>query len=256
MTAKLTFGFKKQTSSNTSEGELEKKNKNNTENEIQVKDNKVESIADIFRSDISDIVNQEENKVEEVETTTFKETLLSHDGEVFEEKNEELNKLKLGFAAGKTKKEELKLEEIIEKQNVEVVSVETETEIETENVVENQQLESVVDLEKVSLIIKDIEQYDHARQVREYEALSNRKKNLDSSIIVLNIQKQQLEKEVQKIQKEIYEETGIDNIADFAEYVLKSIKENEERLTQYQKEIEEKEKEVKEFKEELERVEQ
>ena len=256
MTAKLTFGFKKQTSSNTSEGELEKKNKNNTENEIQVKDNKVESIADIFRSDISDIVNQEENKVEEVETTTFKETLLSHDGEVFEEKNEELNKLKLGFAAGKTKKEELKLEEIIEKQNVEVVSVETETETETENVVENQQLESVVDLEKVSLIIKDIEQYDHARQVREYEALSNRKKNLDSSIIVLNIQKQQLEKEVQKIQKEIYEETGIDNIADFAEYVLKSIKENEERLTQYQKEIEEKEKEVKEFKEELERVEQ
>ena len=252
MTAKLTFGFKKQTSTNTSEGELEKKNKNNTENEIQVKDNKVESIADIFRSDISDIVNQEENKVEEVETTTFKETLLSHDGEVFEEKNEELNKLKLGFAAGKTKKEELKLEEINEKQNVEVVSVETET----ENVVENQQLESVVDLEKVSLIIKDIEQYDHARQVREYEALSNRKKNLDSSIIVLNIQKQQLEKEVQKIQKEIYEETGIDNIADFAEYVLKSIKENEERLTQYQKEIEEKEKEVKEFKEELERVEQ
>ena len=250
MTAKLTFGFKKQTSTNTSEGELEKKNKNNTENEIQVKDNKVESIADIFRSDISDIVNQEENKVEEVETTTFKETLLSHDGEVFEEKNEELNKLKLGFAAGKTKKEELKLEEINEKQNVEVVSVETE------NVVENQQLESVVDLEKVSLIIKDIEQYDHARQVREYEALSNRKKNLDSSIIVLNIQKQQLEKEVQKIQKEIYEETGIDNIADFAEYVLKSIKENEERLTQYQKEIEEKEKEVKEFKEELERVEQ
>ena len=254
MTAKLTFGFKKQTSTNTSEGELEKKNKNNTENEIQVKDNKVESIADIFRSDISDIVNQEENKVEEVETTTFKETLLSHDGEVFEEKNEELNKLKLGFAAGKTKKEELKLEEINEKQNIEVVSVETETE--TENVVEDQQLESVVDLEKVSLIIKDIEQYDHARQVREYEALSNRKKNLDSSIIVLNIQKQQLEKEVQKIQKEIYEETGIDNIADFAEYVLKSIKENEELLTQYQKEIEEKEKEVKEFKEELERVEQ
>ena len=252
MTAKLTFGFKKQTSTNTSEGELEKKNKNNTENEIQVKDNKVESIADIFRSDISDIVNQEENKVEEVETTTFKETLLSHDGEVFEEKNEELNKLKLGFAAGKTKKEELKLEEINEKQNIEVVSVETET----ENVVEDQQLESVVDLEKVSLIIKDIEQYDHARQVREYEALSNRKKNLDSSIIVLNIQKQQLEKEVQKIQKEIYEETGIDNIADFAEYVLKSIKENEELLTQYQKEIEEKEKEVKEFKEELERVEQ
>ena len=256
MTAKLTFGFKKQTSTNTSEGELEKKNKNNTENEIQVKDNKVESIADIFRSDISDIVNQEENKVEEVETTTFKETLLSHDGEVFEEKNEELNKLKLGFAAGKTKKEELKLEEINEKQNIEVVSVETETETETENVVEDQQLESVVDLEKVSLIIKDIEQYDHARQVREYEALSNRKKNLDSSIIVLNIQKQQLEKEVQKIQKEIYEETGIDNIADFAEYVLKSIKENEELLTQYQKEIEEKEKEVKEFKEELERVEQ
>jgi hypothetical protein len=254
MTAKLTFGFKKQTSTNTSEGELEKKNKNNTENEIQVKDNKVESIADIFRSDISDIVNQEENKVEEVETTTFKETLLSHDGEVFEEKNEELNKLKLGFAAGKTKKEELKLEEINEKQNIEVVSVETETE--TENVVEDQQLESVVDLEKVGLIIKDIEQYDHARQVREYEALSNRKKNLDSSIIVLNIQKQQLEKEVQKIQKEIYEETGIDNIADFAEYVLKSIKENEELLTQYQKEIEEKEKEVKEFKEELERVEQ
>ena len=252
MTAKLTFGFKKQTSTNTSEGELEKKNKNNTENEIQVKDNKVESIADIFRSDISDIVNQEENKVEEVETTTFKETLLSHDGEVFEEKNEELNKLKLGFAAGKTKKEELKLEEINEKQNIEVVSVETET----ENVVEDQQLESVVDLEKVGLIIKDIEQYDHARQVREYEALSNRKKNLDSSIIVLNIQKQQLEKEVQKIQKEIYEETGIDNIADFAEYVLKSIKENEELLTQYQKEIEEKEKEVKEFKEELERVEQ
>ena len=256
MTAKLTFGFKKQAPANTSESELEKKNKDNTENEIQVKDNKVESIADIFRSDISDIVNQEENKVEEVETTTFKETLLSHDGEVFEEKNEELNKLKLGFAAGKTKKEELKLEEINEKQNIEVVSVETETETETENVVEDQQLESVVDLEKVSLIIKDIEQYDHARQVREYEALSNRKKNLDSSIIVLNIQKQQLEKEVQKIQKEIYEETGIDNIADFAEYVLKSIKENEELLTQYQKEIEEKEKEVKEFKEELERVEQ
>ena len=255
MTAKLTFGFKKQASTNTSESELEKKNKDNTENEIQVKDNKVESIADIFRSDISDIVNQEENKVEEVETTTFKETLLSHDGEVFEEKNEELNKLKLGFAAGKTKKEELKLEEVNEKQNAEVVSVETETETETETVVENQQLESVVDLEKVSLIIKDIEQYDHARQVREYEALSNRKKNLDSSIIVLNIQKQQLEKEVQKIQKEIYEETGIDNISDFAEYVLKSIKENEERLTQYQKEIEEKEKEVKEFKEELERVE-
>ena len=121
---------------------------------------------------------------------------------------------------------------------------------------EDKQLESVVDLEKVSLIIKDIEKYDHARQVREYEALSNRKKNLDSSIIVLNIQKQQLEKEVQKIQKEIYEETGIDNISDFAEYVLKSIKENEELLTQYQKEIEEKEKEVKEFKEELERVEQ
>ena len=254
MTAKLTFGFKKQASTNTSESELEKKNKDNTENEIQVKDNKVESIADIFRSDISDIVNQEENKVEEVETTTFKETLLSHDGEVFEEKNEELNKLKLGFAAGKTKKEELKLEEVNEKQNVDVVSVETETE--TETVVENQQLESVVDLEKVSLIIKDIEQYDHARQVREYEALSNRKKNLDSSIIVLNIQKQQLEKEVQKIQKEIYEETGINNISDFAEYVLKSIKENEERLTQYQKEIEEKEKKVKEFKEELERVEQ
>ena len=254
MTAKLTFGFKKQASTNTSESELEKKNKDNTENEIQVKDNKVESIADIFRSDISDIVNQEENKVEEVETTTFKETLLSHDGEVFEEKNEELNKLKLGFAASKTKKEELKLEEVNEKQNAEVVSVETETE--TETVVENQQLESVVDLEKISLIIKDIEQYDHARQVREYEALSNRKKNLDSSIIVLNIQKQQLEKEVQKIQKEIYEETGIDNIADFAQYVLKSIKENEKRLTQYQKEIEEKEKEVKEFKEELERVEQ
>ena len=250
MTAKLTFGFKKQASTNTSESELEKKNKDNTENEIQVKDNKVESIADIFRSDISDIVNQEENKVEEVETTTFKETLLSHDGEVFEEKNEELNKLKLGFASGKAKKEEVN-----EKQNVEVVSVETETETETENVVKDQQLESVIDLEKVSSIIKDIEQYDHARQVREYEALSNRKKNLDSSIIVLNIQKQQLEKEVQKIQKEIYEETGIDNIADFAQYVLKSIKENEERLTQYQKEIEEKEKEVKEFKEELERVE-
>ena len=246
MTAKLTFGFKKQASTNTSESELEKKNKDNIENEIQVKDNKVESIADIFRSDISDIVNQEENKVEEVETTTFKETLLSHDGEVFEEKNEELNKLKLGFAADKTKKEEVN-----EKQNIEV-----ETETETENAVEDQQLENVIDLEKVSLIIKDIEQYDHARQVREYEALSNRKKNLDSSIIVLNIQKQQLEKEVQKIQKEIYEETGIDNIADFAEYVLKSIKENEERLTQYQKEIEEKEKEVKEFKEELERVEQ
>ena len=256
MTAKLTFGFKKQTSTNTSEGELEKKNKNNTENEIQVKDNKVESIADIFRSDISDIVNQDENKVEEVETTTFKETLLSHDGEVFEEKNEELNKLKLGFAVGKTKKEELKLDEVNEKQNVEVASVETETETETENAVEDKQLESVVDLEKVSLIIKDIEQYDHARQVREYEALSNRKKNLDSSIIVLNIQKQQLEKEVQKIQKEIYEETGIDNIADFAQYVLKSIKENEELLTQYQKEIEEKEKEIKEFKQELERVEQ
>ena len=247
MTAKLTFGFKKQASTNTSESELEKKSKDNTENEIQVKDNKVESIADIFRSDISDIVNQEENKVEEVETTTFKETLLSHDGEVFEEKNEELNKLKLGFAADKTKKE------INEKQNIEV---ETETETETENAVEDQQLEGVIDLEKVSSIIKDIEQYDHARQVREYEALSNRKKNLDSSIIVLNIQKQQLEKEVQKIQKEIYEETGIDNIADFAQYVLKSIKENEERLTQYQKEIEEKEKEVKEFKEELERVEQ
>jgi len=248
MTAKLTFGFKKQAPTNTSESELEKKNKDNTENEIQVKDNKVESIADIFRSDISDIVNQEENKVEEVETTTFKETLLSHDGEVFEEKNEELNKLKLGFAADKTKKEEVN-----EKQNIEV---ETETETETENAVEDQQLEGVIDLEKVSSIIKDIEQYDHARQVREYEALSNRKKNLDSSIIVLNIQKQQLEKEVQKIQKEIYEETGIDNIADFAQYVLKSIKENEERLTQYQKEIEEKEKEVKEFKEELEKVEQ
>ena len=250
MTAKLTFGFKKQASTNTSESELEKKNKDNTENEIQVKDNKVESIADIFRSDISDIVNQEENKVEEVETTTFKETLLSHDGEVFEEKNEELNKLKLGFATDKTKKEEVN-----EKQNIEV-ETETETETETENAVEDQQLENVIDLEKVSSIIKDIEQYDHARQVREYEALSNRKKNLDSSIIVLNIQKQQLEKEVQKIQKEIYEETGIDNIADFAQYVLKSIKENEERLIQYQKEIEEKEKEVKEFKEELERVEQ
>ena len=255
MTAKLTFGFKKQASTNTSESELEKKSKDNTENEIQVKDNKVESIADIFRSDISDIVNQEENKVEEVETTTFKETLLSHDGEVFEEKNEELNKLKLGFAADKTKKE------INEKQNIEVeteteTETQTETETETENAVEDQQLEGVIDLEKVSSIIKDIEQYDHARQVREYEALSNRKKNLDSSIIVLNIQKQQLEKEVQKIQKEIYEETGIDNIADFAQYVLKSIKENEERLTQYQKEIEEKEKEVKEFKEELERVEQ
>ena len=124
MTAKLTFGFKKQASTNTSESELEKKNKDNTENEIQVKDNKVESIADIFRSDISDIVNQEENKVEEVETTTFKETLLSHDGEVFEEKNEELNKLKLGFATDKTKKEEVN-----EKQNIEV---ETETETETE----------------------------------------------------------------------------------------------------------------------------
>ena len=251
MTAKLTFGFKKQASTNTSESELEKKSKDNTENEIQVKDNKVESIADIFRSDISDIVNQEENKVEEVETTTFKETLLSHDGEVFEEKNEELNKLKLGFAADKTKKE------INEKQNIEVeTETEAETETETENAVEDQQLEGVIDLGEVSSIIKDIEQYDHARQVREYEALSNRKKNLDSSIIVLNIQKQQLEKEVQKIQKEIYEETGIDNIADFAQYVLKSIKENEERLTQYQKEIEEKEKEVKEFKEELERVEQ
>ena len=129
MTAKLTFGFKKQVSTNTSESELEKKNKDNTKNEIQVKDNKVESIADIFRSDISDIVNQDENKVEEVETTTFKETLLSHDGEVFEEKNEELNKLKLGFAVGKAKKEELKLEEVNEKQNVEAASVETETEM-------------------------------------------------------------------------------------------------------------------------------
>lgn len=252
MTAKLTFGFKKQTSTNTTESELEKKSKDNTENEIQVKDNKVESIADIFRSDISNIVDQEENQVEEVETTTFKETLLSHDGNVFEEKNEELNKLKLGFSTDKTKKEELKLEEKEEEQTSDVVSVEAEA----EKVVEDQHLENVVDLEKVSLIIKDIEQYDHARQVREYEALSNRKKNLDSSIIVLNIQKQQLEKEVQKIQKEIYEETGIDNVVDYAEYVLKSIKENEERLTQYQKEIEEKEKEVKEFKEELEKVEQ
>lgn len=279
MATKLTFGFAK-----TAEENKKEENENNVSvNEIEIKDKKIESVADIFRSDIEEMVkeSEEENSVmddssKEKDIAVLKENFLSHEGEVFETKEVELEKLDLGFLKDKTKnqeekeenttsekseevemKEEVDLEEI-QKDNIELESEQKNNlaslkeEIKENNVA----AEDLIDFKKLNLIIEEIEKYDHARQVREYEGLSNRKKNLDNSIFVLNIQKQQLEKEIQKLQKEIFDETGIDNIEEFAAYVLKSIQENEELLAKYQKEINQKEQEVNAFKEELEKLEQ
>ena len=279
MATKLTFGFAK-----TAEENKKEENENNVSvNEIEIKDKKIESVADIFRSDIEEMVkeSEEENSVmddssKEKDIAVLKENFLSHEGEVFETKEVELEKLDLGFLKDKTKNQEKKeenttsekSEEVEMKEEVDLVEIQKDNiELESEQknnlaslkeeIKENNEVaEDLIDFKKLNLIIEEIEKYDHARQVREYEGLSNRKKNLDNSIFVLNIQKQQLEKEIQKLQKEIFDETGIDNIEEFAAYVLKSIQGNNELLAKYQEEIDKKEQEVNAFKEELEKLEQ
>lgn len=281
MATKLTFGFAK-----TAEENKKEENENNVSvNEIEIKDKKIESVADIFRSDIEEMVkeSEEENSVmddssKEKDIAVLKENFLSHEGEVFETKEVELEKLDLGFLKDKTKNQEKKeeeknttsekSEEVEMKEEVDLVEIQKDNidlELEQKNNLtslkeeikeNNEATEDLIDFKKLNLIVEKIEKYDHAKQVREYEGLSNRKKNLDNSIFVLNIQKQQLEKEIQKLQKEIFDETGIDNIEEFAAYVLKSIQENEELLAKYQKEINQKEQEVNAFKEELEKLEQ
>lgn len=280
MATKLTFGFAK-----TAEENKKEENENNVSvNEIEIKDKKIESVADIFRSDIEEMVKESEDAGDGMEDSSkekdiaiLKENFLSHEGDVFETKEVELEKLDLGFLKDKTKNQEEKEEEkniTSEKKEVEMKEEVNLVEIQKDNIdleleqknnltslkeeikENNEATEDLIDLKKLNLIVEKIEKYDHAKQVREYEGLSNRKKNLDNSIFVLNIQKQQLEKEIQKLQKEIFDETGIDNIEEFAAYVLKSIQENEELLAKYQKEINQKEQEVNAFKEELEKLEQ
>lgn len=107
------------------------------------------------------------------------------------------------------------------------------------------------DKEKVEQYIVEIEKYDVDKQVKIFEDLQKRKKSVDAEIMQIEFQKQQIEKDIEKHQKEILELTGLDNVEDFAKYVLDTLRTNEEELSNFKQNIEEQEQKIKEFKLEL-----
>lgn len=108
-----------------------------------------------------------------------------------------------------------------------------------------------IDLNKVDDLIKQIDEIDLNAQLKLYENLQQRKKALDTQYMQYNFQKEQLEKEIDKIEKEILEISGLDNIEDYASYILKTIQNNEEILKDFLTEIETKEKQIQQIKQDL-----
>lgn len=108
-----------------------------------------------------------------------------------------------------------------------------------------------IDLNKVDDLIKQIDEIDLNAQLKLYENLQQRKKALDTQYMQYNFQKEQLEKEINKIEKEILEISGLDNIEDYASYILKTIQNNEEILKDFLTEIETKEKQIQQIKQDL-----
>lgn len=107
------------------------------------------------------------------------------------------------------------------------------------------------DKEKVNQYVAEIEKYDVEKQVKVFEDLQKRKKSLDTEIMQIEFQKQQIAKDIEKHQKEILELTGLDNVEDFAKYILDTLKTNEEELSNFKQSIEEQEQKIKDFKLEL-----
>lgn len=138
--------------------------------------------------------------------------------------------------------------ELKEKNSEELVSNDKQSE-------EKQEVEmsknTQIDLNKVDGLIKQIDEIDLNTQLKLYENLQQRKKALDTQYMQYNFQKEQLEKEIDKIEKEILEISGLDNIEDYALYILKTIQNNEEILKDFLTEVETKEKQIQQIKQDL-----
>lgn len=157
--------------------------------------------------------------------------------------------------------EEVKSHNIEEEKNVKDSKVSKDSsEIKENEHLNNQKTEESVketksftdfDKEKVNQYVAEIEKYDVEKQVKVFEDLQKRKKSLDTEIMQIEFQKQQIAKDIEKHQKEILELTGLDNVEDFAKYVLDTLRTNEEELSNFKQSIEEQEQKIKDFKLEL-----
>ena len=111
-----------------------------------------------------------------------------------------------------------------------------------------------IDLIKIASYVKEIEKFNIDQQIKLFETLKNKKNALNTQIMQFEFQKNQIDKDIKKYEEEIKQISGLDNIEDYALYVLNTLKENDDKLELFQKEIEEKEKLIQEFKQELENI--
>lgn len=189
-----------------------------------------------------------ENLIEE-QTKDFKQE------EKENQNNVNILKITEENVVGEIQKEEINNSSINEENILKVAEENNscKTQKEEKEVVENIKNKEI-DLIKIASYVKEIEKFNIDQQIKLFETLKNKKNALNTQIMQFEFQKNQIDKDIKKYEEEIKQISGLDNIEDYALYVLNTLKENDDKLELFQKEIEEKEKLIQEFKQELENI--
>ena len=87
-----------------------------------------------------------------------------------------------------------------------------------------------IDLIKIASYVKEIEKFNIDQQIKLFETLKNKKNALNTQIMQFEFQKNQIDKDIKKYEEEIKQISGLDNIEDYALYVLNTLKENDDKL--------------------------